>query len=105
MSSTRVLDLGFLLFPSLCRFVSLAGRIQGNMAPSNGVSLQSLRHWCIPGVGEQFRVRPNARSLNARIFSATLMRQEAYGLDDLDYTMRRPPAGQLREDSESTMLM
>ena len=82
--------------------------------------------WCLPTIGvvvtvvaalviggaypaliEQFRVRPNARSLNAPYIQhnidATL---EAYGLDDLDYqtydatTTAQP--GQLREDSEST---
>ena len=60
-----------------------------------------------PALIEQFRVRPNARSLNAQYIQhnidATL---EAYGLDDLDYqtydatTTAQP--GQLREDSEST---
>lgn len=60
-----------------------------------------------PALIEQFRVRPNARSLNAPYIQhnidATL---EAYGLDDLDYqtydatTTAQP--GQLREDSEST---
>ncbi len=60
-----------------------------------------------PALIEQFRVRPNARSLNAPYIQhnidATL---EAYGLDDLDYqtydatTSAQP--GQLREDSEST---
>ena len=60
-----------------------------------------------PVLIEQFRVRPNARSLNAPYIQhnidATL---EAYGLDDLDYqtydatTTAQP--GQLREDSEST---
>ncbi len=60
-----------------------------------------------PALIEQFRVRPNARSLNAphiqHNIDATL---EAYGLDDLDYqtydatTSAQP--GQLREDSEST---
>ncbi len=60
-----------------------------------------------PALIEQFRVRPNARSLNApsiqHNIDATL---EAYGLDDLDYqtydatTTAQP--GQLREDSEST---
>lgn len=60
-----------------------------------------------PTLIEQFRVRPNARSLNAPYIQhnidATL---EAYGLDDLDYqtydatTTAQP--GQLREDSEST---
>ena len=60
-----------------------------------------------PALIEQFRVRPNARSLNAQYIQhnidATL---EAYGLDDLDYqtydaTTNAQP-GQLREDSEST---
>ena len=60
-----------------------------------------------PALIEQFRVRPNARSLNAPYIQhnidATL---EAYGLDELDYqtydatTSAQP--GQLREDSEST---
>ena len=60
-----------------------------------------------PALIDQFRVRPNARSLNAPYIQhnidATL---EAYGLDDLDYqtydatTTAQP--GQLREDSEST---
>ena len=60
-----------------------------------------------PALIEQFRVRPNARSLNAPYIQhnidATL---DAYGLDDLDYqtydatTSAQP--GQLREDSEST---
>lgn len=60
-----------------------------------------------PALIEQFRVRPNARSLNAPYIQhnidATL---EAYGLDGLDYqtydatTSAQP--GQLREDSEST---
>lgn len=60
-----------------------------------------------PALIEQFRVRPNARSLNSPYIQhnidATL---EAYGLDDLDYqtydatTTAQP--GQLREDSEST---
>lgn len=60
-----------------------------------------------PALIEQFRVRPNARSLNAPYIQhnidATL---DAYGLDDLDYqtydatTTAQP--GQLREDSEST---
>lgn len=60
-----------------------------------------------PALIEQFRVRPNARSLNAPYIQhnidATL---EAYGLEDLDYqtydatTTAQP--GQLREDSEST---
>lgn len=60
-----------------------------------------------PALIEQFRVRPNARSLNAPYIQhnidATL---DAYGLDELDYqtydatTSAQP--GQLREDSEST---
>ncbi len=60
-----------------------------------------------PALIEQFRVRPNARSLNAPYIQhnidATL---DAYGLDELDYqtydatTSAKP--GQLREDSEST---
>ena len=60
-----------------------------------------------PALIEQFRVRPNARSLNAPYIQhnidATL---DAYGLEDLDYqtydatTTAQP--GQLREDSEST---
>ena len=60
-----------------------------------------------PALIEQFRVRPNARSLNAPYIQnnidATL---SAYGLDDLDYTTydatTSAQPGQLREDSEST---
>ena len=60
-----------------------------------------------PALIDQFRVRPNARSLNAPYIQhnidATL---SAYGLDDLEYktydaTTNAQP-GQLREDSEST---